>query len=155
MTDQASLTCAQLADPYKALGLALSALSKVEPYAGYKFGELTGTVMGQIQRRHYVFTFQDKLLVGYGGWALCAPETARAWLAGQAVPDFRACLDGPNPVLVTFHAKSRAATFVQIRHMRRLYPGREIFFRRDYAGRRTRIASVVNVGTDGDGVPGR
>ncbi len=146
MEDPADLRCTKLADPYKVLGLALSALSKVEPYASYKFGELTGTVMGQIQRGHYVFTLKDRLLVGYGGWALCTPEAARAWLAGRAVPDYQACLDGPNPVLVTFHSKSRAATFKQIRHMRALYPGREIFFRRDYAGRRTRIASVVNVG---------
>lgn len=150
MTDPADLTCAQLSDPYKALGLALSALSKVEPYAGYKFGELTGTVMGQIQRRHYVFTFQDKLLVGYGGWALCTPEVARAWLDGAAVPDYQACLDGPNPVLVTFLSKRREATFKQIRYMRARYPGREIFFRRDYAGRRTRIASVMNVGAEGE-----
>ena len=70
------------------------------------------------------------------------------------MPDYAACLDGPNPVLVTFHSKSRAATFKQTRHMRALYPGREIFFRRDY-GKRTRIASVRNVEQDAPpGTPG-
>ena len=143
------LRCTQLSDPYKALGLALSALSKVQPYARYRFGELTGTVMGQIQRGHYVFTLKDRLLVAYGGWALCTPEVAQAWIAGRSVPDYEACKNGPNPVLVTFMSKSRTATFRQIRHMRALYPGREIFFRRDYAGQRARTASVLNVGAEG------
>lgn len=71
------------------------------------------------------------------------------WTARRS-PIYQACLEGPSPVLVTFLSKRREATFKQIRYRRARCPGREIFFRRDYAGRRTRIASVRNVGAVGE-----
>jgi len=145
MADPSELSCVRLKDTYKALGLALSVLSKTEPYDRYPFGGLVRTVMGEIQRGHYVLTLEGRRVLGYAGWALCRPETAEAWVAGRAVPCYEDCLNGPCPVLVTFHSKSRAATFRQIRHMRQLYPGARIYFRRDYAGR-SRSAQVLNLG---------
>lgn len=144
MADASELNCIRLKDPFKALGHALSLLAKVDPYARYPFGSLVRTVFGQIQRGHYVLTLEGRAVVGYGGWALCSPETAAAWVEGGSVPAYEDCLDGPCPVLVTFHSKSRAATFRQIRHMREIYPGTRVYFRRDYAAR-WRTASVANV----------
>ena len=142
------LRCIRLRDAYKAAGLALSALSKVEPYARYPFGNLVRTVMGQINRGHYVLTLEGQVVVGYAGWVLCAPEVAEARVAGRAVPPYEQCVDSPNPVLVTFLARHRAATFRQIRRMRELYPGRRVYFRRDYAGR-SRDGRVLNLGRAG------
>ena len=53
---------------------------------------------------------------------------------------------GSAPVLVTFHAKSRDVTFLQIRYLRSLHPGQEVFFRRDYAGGRSRQSRGSNGG---------
>ncbi len=143
---RSGLRCIRLDEPYKALGLAVNMLAKVEPYAHYCMDGLIPTVMAEIQRGHYCFTLQDKRVLGYAGWALCTPEVARAWVEGRYKPNSAECLNGSAPVLVTFHSKSRTATFVQIRYLRSLYPGQEVFFRRDYANGRWRQTKVLNVG---------
>ena len=153
MDDKPALRSFQLGDPYKALGLAANILSKVEPYGHYRMDVLIPTLWAEIQRGHYVFTRQDETVIGYAGWALCDPEVARAWVEGRYTPNYQECVDGSAPVLLTFHSKSRTATVRQIRHMRSLYPGQEVFFRRDYASGLSRHAKVMNIGSTAGATP--
>ena len=149
------LRCIRLDEPYKALGLAANMLAKVEPYAHYRTDALIPTLMAEIQRGHYCFTLQGERVLAYAGWALCTPEVARAWVVGQYKPDYDECLTGSAPVLVTFHSKRRAATLLTIRYLRSLYPGQEVFFRRDYADGQSRHARVLNVGAAAEAPPQR
>lgn len=139
------LRCIRLDDPYRALGLAANMLAKVEPYAQYRMDGLIPTLMAEIQRGHYLFTLKGERVLGYAGWALCTPELARAWVEGRYKPNYAECVNGSAPVLVTFHSKSRAATVLQIRYLRSLYPGQEVFFRRYYGDGHSRHARVLNV----------
>jgi hemolysin-activating ACP:hemolysin acyltransferase len=141
-----AIRCIQFKDSYKALGLAISMLSKIEPYGQYRLNKLVPTLFGEIRRGHYAFAVRGEEVIGYSGWALCSQEVAREWVAGRYKPSYEECVGGICPVLVTFHSKHKAATWPLIRYMRSLYPGQEVFFTRDYAGRKSRDARVLNVG---------
>ncbi len=58
--------------------MAVNLLRHTEPFSTYAFGPFAGNLMGQIKRKHYVFTLEGKRVLGYAGWALCDPEIAEA-----------------------------------------------------------------------------
>lgn len=126
-----------------ALGMAVNLLRFAEPFAGYAFGPFAGNLMGQIRRKHYLFTLSGKRVLGYAGWALCTPEVAEAWLAERYTPRFEECLDGPVFVGLTWFSATPEACFFQARTLRRLFPGQSGLWRRDYGDRRRR-ARVYN-----------
>lgn len=137
------LHCRQVDDPVLALGQAVNLLRRVQPFASYTFGRLANVLMGEIRRRHHVFTFDGKTPVGYAGWALCDEAIARAWIEERYVPTFAECSAGDSWVGITFYAASKEVCLLQARWCRAQYPGLKVFGIRDY-GRRSRQSKVTN-----------
>ena len=127
-----------------ALGMAVNLLRFAEPFSGYAFGPFTGNLMGQIKRKHYFFTVSGKQVLGYAGWALCAPEVAEDWLAERRTPRFEDCIDGSVFVGLTWFSARPEVSFFQARRLRQLFPGQRGLWRRDY-GQRRRRAEVRNI----------
>ena len=138
-----TMHCRQLEDPVLALGQAVNVLRRVEPFASYTFGRLANVLMGEIRRRHYVFTFDAEAPVGYVGWALCDEAIARAWIEERYVPTFAECAAGDSWVGITFYATTKEACLFQARWCRAQYPGLKVFGIRDY-GRRSRQSKTRN-----------
>lgn len=143
MPTSPTMHCRQLDDSALALGQAVDLLRRVQPFAAYTFGKLANVLMGEIRRRHYVFTFDDETPVGYAGWALCDEAIARAWIEQQYVPTFAECSTGDSWVGITFFAATKEACLFQARWCRAQYPGLKVFGIRDY-GRRSRQSTVRN-----------
>lgn len=146
MASESPLQCRQFNDPALALGRAVNLLMRTEPFASYPFGRFTKVLLGQIQRRHYLFTIADSNPVGYVGWAMCSEGVARAWLEEQRVPRYAECRGGDCWVGITFHAATREVCFFQANYLRRKYPGTKAMGIRDY-GHRRRSAAVFNQGS--------
>ncbi len=144
-----AFSCRRFPNPHAALGRAVNLLRGVEPFASYRFGQLSGTLMGQVRRNHYLFTFRDKRIVGYAGWALCEAEMARAWVEGGYVPTYEECLKGDSWIGMTFYADAPGACLYQARQCRLSCPNHKVFFRRDYHGRQ-RTTEVFNRIRDAD-----
>ncbi|MGI9434595.1 MAG: toxin-activating lysine-acyltransferase [Geminicoccaceae bacterium] len=146
MLTHPTLYCRQFEDPIHAFGQAVDLLRRTQPFASYTFGKLTNVLMGEIKRRHYVFTFDDRGPVGYAGWALCDEAIARAWIEERYVPNFAECSSGDSLVGITFYAAKAEVCFFQARWCREQYPGLKVFGIRDY-GRRSRQSEVTNLTT--------
>ena len=145
-SSQRGLSCIRLRNRYEALGLAANMLAKAAPYDRYPVRLLVPTLMAEIRREHYCFTISGGRVLAYAGWAMCSHQVALDWVEGCRMPDYSECVDGDTPVLLTFYSKSAEATRFQIRYLRTLCPGKEVFFRREYAdGRPTHSAGVLNV----------
>ena len=139
------MICRLIPEGDQALGYAINLLQLHEPFAQTRFNELVSTLIGQVRRRHYVFTVQDEEPVGYAGWALCAGEVAEAWVEWQRVPSFAECVDGECFVGLTWFAATREANAFQTRHLRDLYPGAKVYWRRDLAAG-PKVVRVLNKG---------
>ncbi|MDP6344566.1 MAG: hypothetical protein QF578_24570 [Alphaproteobacteria bacterium] len=72
------LKCSRAENDMVALGVAANMLIAAPPFDGMRARDLIGTLLGQISRRHYVFTVQGDQILGYAGWALCAEDIGRA-----------------------------------------------------------------------------
>jgi hemolysin-activating ACP:hemolysin acyltransferase len=138
-----TMHCRQLEDHVVALGQAVNVLRRVQPFASYTFGRLANVLMGEIRRRHYVFTFDAETPVGYVGWTLCDEAIARAWIEERYVPTFAECSAGDSWVGITFYAATKEACLFQARWCRAQYPGLKVFGIRDY-GRRSRQSKTKN-----------
>jgi hemolysin-activating ACP:hemolysin acyltransferase len=75
--------------PYVALGLAVNHLMTKPAFASLPFGECSGGLVGQINRKHYYFVVDTKNQVqGFVGWAVPTKDKAEAWVEGHGgVPD--------------------------------------------------------------------
>ena len=137
------MNCRRIADDMLAFGHAANLLRRAQPFASYPFGNFAGVLMGQIRRKHYVFTVADKRVVGYAGWAMCREDVARDWVDRNIMPDFDACNRGDCLVVATFYGESRDVTFMQARHVRESHPNVKVYGRRDYSDR-MRPTNVFN-----------
>lgn len=72
-----AITIRALDPSYTTLGIALHFLARRAPFSGFRFGDLTQTVDDQIRRRHALFAFDDRRVVGYLGWHLYDLAVAR------------------------------------------------------------------------------
>ena len=140
-----ALCCVQLDDDARAFHAAVQLLRRVEPFLHYPFGDLSATLLSQLRRRHYALTVQGERVVGYAGWALCDRDMARDWVEDRRVPTTAETLAGSTVVIMTFCALIRPAVFVQLRHIRELYPGTEFYFRRAYQDARSRPGRLLNM----------
>ena len=137
------MQCRQFKDPVMALGRATNLLMRTAPFASFEFGRFSKVLLGQIRRRHYVFTIAEGVPVGYAGWALCDEDVARAWIEERSVPSYDQCRNGNCWVGITFYAASREVCFFQARFLRRQYPGMKGMTIRD-DGVRRRATSFLN-----------
>jgi hypothetical protein len=51
-------------------------------FARLPFGHWARVLIGQINRRHYLFVARGKTLVGFAGWAFATRDKAESWIAG-------------------------------------------------------------------------
>lgn len=72
-----TITIRALDPSYTTLGIALHFLARRAPFSGFRFGDLTQTVDDQIRRRHALFAFDERRVVGYLGWHLYDLAEAR------------------------------------------------------------------------------
>jgi hemolysin-activating ACP:hemolysin acyltransferase len=124
------VACRTLSNELTALGLAASFLAGIAEFRDEPLGRILPTLAGQVRRQHYILAFRGERLVGYGGWALCEADIARAWAENRGAPTFEQCLAGDVLTMMTVAAADAAAIAAMWRHVRALYPGRA------YVGRR-------------------
>ena len=137
--EPAALVCRRFKNPMIAFGAAVDLLRPHKPFSEATFGTYASVLRGQIAREHYVFAVKNKLVVGYVGWALCSEEVARAWTEQRHAPTYAECLSGDCWVGLTYYATSRQVTFALMGHIKRRYPGYEIFGLRRYQDGRERF----------------
>ena len=112
----------QFARPALALGVAASFLAVRRPFAAQSSQEFIGTLMGQIERKHYVLTFDESGIVGFLGWGLCDRQTARDWAEGRKAPSYEQCLSGDTVVLFSVAASKAEVLKAHRRELKRRYP---------------------------------
>jgi hypothetical protein len=107
----ADLVCRRFKNPVFAFGAAVDLLRTHKPFLEAPFGAYASVLRGQIAREHYVFAVQNRMVVGYVGWALCNEDVALAWTQRRHAPKYKECLSGDCWVGLTYYAKSLHATF--------------------------------------------
>lgn len=144
------IICRQLQRPMLALGIAANLLRRKPPFSNFNFGRMTGVLIGQIRRNHYLISFRNGQPVGYVGWAVTTTEIAERWLNEGYTPKYHECITGDCCVLLTVYSESPDITLYEIRQARRRYPNHRIYFMRDYAKKKkSRKAHVLNVASSG------
>jgi hemolysin-activating ACP:hemolysin acyltransferase len=121
-----ALTTRMIDQPYLALGIAVHFLSRRQPFAGFRFGDLVQTVDGQIRRRHALFSFEGQRVVGYLGWALCEEEDAREFARTGRPPPPERLARGDVVWLLTAASVTPGALKAMIDAGKSLYPGRRV-----------------------------
>lgn len=139
------IECRQHPNDATSIGMVVELLHEVPPFSDMTARELTGTVIGQIRRGHYVLAVQDERVIGYVGWALASEEIAKGWAEGRHRPTYEESMDGDCVILMMWYAQSAAATRRLARFLRRLYPGYRFYGRRMKDGRPSRPLSVRDI----------
>jgi hemolysin-activating ACP:hemolysin acyltransferase len=95
-------------DPYVACGRTVAYLMRFGVFARLPFGHLARLIVGQINRRSYVFVIDDQgAVVGYCGWAQTSREQAQDWLERNV--DIDDASGGPVCIVNIWQASSGAA----------------------------------------------
>lgn len=137
----------RLKSSYEALGLALDFLAREAPFDGFRAGFLAAALKHQLATGCHIVAVHEDKLVGYAGWIRIDRASGEAWVKGE-----RAELDAVPPhlydavALTIVRAEARDIVTGLIRSCRRAEAGRQVFFKRDYAGGGERRNTVFNAG---------
>lgn len=138
-----SLKAVQEPDAVKALGWAVSYLMTKPAFAALPFGHWSRTLVGQINRRHYLFATRGGDIVGFFGWGLTSQDKAEAWLNGDYDLSNKDCLDGDCIVINAWEASdSEVQKFVVGKFREVILSRRLIYAKRFYKDGRTRPLKV-------------
>lgn len=77
----------RLVDKRVAVGVTVAYLQRSSVFRNQRFGSLIGTVIGQVERDHYLLFWQDGRLVGVVGWGYCSYGFGQSWLSGTLSGD--------------------------------------------------------------------
>jgi hemolysin-activating ACP:hemolysin acyltransferase len=77
------LRAIRVKDSCRALGMAVSFLMTEPSFARLPFGAWTSVLIGQINRKHYLFAVKGNRVVGFVGWHQTDEAGAERWLAGK------------------------------------------------------------------------
>lgn len=138
------LKCLRPDNPYAALGFAVSYLMTKKAFAKQPFGVWSRVLVGQINRKHFLFVSENGKIVGFAGWAITTREHAENWLAARA--DIPAdCADkGEMFVFNAWAADDIAVNRFLVGEMRPYVTGLElIYFKRYYDDGRVRPAKLT------------
>lgn len=115
-------------NPYSACGRTVSYLMKIPNLARLPFGQLSGLIVGQINRGHYFFIVDaSSAICGYCGWTQTGHEQAEAWLENNVELSGAVMLNGPVCVVNIWQASTRQANATIIGALRALiYPATEL-----------------------------
>jgi hemolysin-activating ACP:hemolysin acyltransferase len=139
-----TLRVLQPATPAAALGLAVSHLMTKPAFANLKFGDWSRILVGQINRKHYLFVVDARGdIQGFMGWALASREHAEAWAEGRRGLTFEDSKGGDCMVINAWAANSTKVTRFMLREARRIGQDKiAIYYKRHYEDGTTRAASV-------------
>jgi hypothetical protein len=124
----------QFPRPAFALGLAASFLATREPFSQQPAKQFIGTILGQIERKHYLITLEDQKVVGFLGWGLTSYETAMAWAKAERTPSYQDCLEGDTVLLFSVAASRPEVVRAQRKALKERYPDFRLIGRRVKGG---------------------
>jgi hemolysin-activating ACP:hemolysin acyltransferase len=148
-----NIVCRQAGRPIEALGIAVELMFRRRPFADFRFGQVVLMLRGQITRGHYLIAYRDGRPVGYSGWAECSREIGERWLREGYAPTHEECMGGDCAMLITVVSSESETTAALIHAMRARYPNRRVYFKREYAGGKTRKAVAFNRAAAGADTP--
>jgi hemolysin-activating ACP:hemolysin acyltransferase len=121
-------------NPFLALGLAVNHLMTKPAFAQLRFGDWSRILVGQINRKHFIFVVDDSnQLQGFLGWALATKDKAEAWLSGRGGLSFDDSFDGDCIVFNAWSSNSAAVNRVLLGAARRVMAGKDTaYFKRYY-----------------------
>jgi len=143
----ATVRIVTLAGSFETFGLVLDHLSRIQPFATYSLGNFSRALQHQLQERTNVAALAGNRITGYCGWLPTTRANAAAWIANSDSLRPVGGSDADAVALAVVTASDRGTLLRLIREARRLSPGKQVFFKREYAGegRPARKASVWNV----------
>lgn len=132
-------------NPFVALGLAVNHLMTMPAFASLKFGEWSRILVGQINRKHFLFVVDDKNQVqGFLGWALTSRDRAEAWLEGRGALSFEDSLDGDCVIFNAWAGKGLKVNRILLQEGRKIMEGKEmVYFKRHYKDGTTRPSCLT------------
>jgi hemolysin-activating ACP:hemolysin acyltransferase len=129
----------QVGDPARALGTAVSYLMSKPAFARLPFGHWARVLIGQINRRHYLFVSRGKTIVGFAGWAFTTRDKADSWIAGVSDSSFEDSKDGEIFVINAWEASTPEVHHFLVDAMRKVGQGKEmVYYKRFYNNGRVR-----------------
>jgi len=135
-----------------ALGMAVAFFMTDPVFAALPFGHWSRVLVGQINRKHYVFIVQGEKVVGFAGWAFATREKAETWLTGKQELSFADSLKGEIVLVNAWKATTREAHRALIAIGRGVMKTKEaVYYKRFYADGRYRpvrlnVNDFVNAG---------
>jgi hemolysin-activating ACP:hemolysin acyltransferase len=125
--------------PAVALGLAVNHLMTKPAFARQAFGEWARILVGQINRKHYCFAVDGKIVQGFAGWALVSRENADAWVEGRRALSYKDCIEGDCLIFNAWSANSFRVHRFMVDEARKIIRDRKtIYFKRYYDDGTTR-----------------
>lgn len=134
----------QLKPTMEALGVVLAFICREQPYSEFRAAKIIAAVQHQLTARCHVCLIEDERLVAYAGWLPVTQGDAERWMAGESNLSPAPSSDTRVAALTIVSALGRRHVPLLIRECRRLLPQHAVYFKRDYAGGRTRKSKVVN-----------
>ncbi|MGL4490155.1 MAG: toxin-activating lysine-acyltransferase [Rhizobiaceae bacterium] len=143
--DQPSFRLAQPKSPAVALGMAVSYLMTKPAFASLKFGDWSRILVGQINRKHFIFVVDEEgKTCGFAGWGLTSEQKAEAWADGTRALQYEDCVSGECIVFNAWAADSTAIHRFMVDETRKFGRGLKFaYFKRHYSDGRTRPARMV------------
>lgn len=130
-------------DPMRALGMAVSYLMRQPSFAALPFGHWSRTLVGQINRGHYLFAARGAEPVGFLGWAFTNEAAAEDWLAGRRGIPGREANEGDCLLINAWQASDPEANAFILDQARRIALTRRLVYaKRYYPSGRTRPVKV-------------
>ena len=108
-------------------------LSRVKGYETAHFGPLARAVSMQLERGTHIAAFDGNTLIGFAGGLPVDATKAELWFKGEGM--LTVLPKGINTntwSLSVFASHDPKIVALMLRHLRGLYPGVTVYFRRDY-----------------------
>jgi hemolysin-activating ACP:hemolysin acyltransferase len=118
--------------PTVALGLAVNHLMTKPAFARQTFGEWARILVGQINREHYWFAVDGKIVQGFAGWALTSRENADAWVEDRRTLSYEDCLEGDCLIFNAWSANSSRVQRFMVDEARKIIRHRKAIYAKRY-----------------------
>jgi len=138
------LKVVQPRDSRVALGMAVNYLMTDPAFARLPFGQWSRVLVGQINRRHFVFVIERDKVVGFVGWAFATKAKAEAWLTANRDLSFADSKTGEIVLANVWKASTPAANRFLVQAFRSVIRGKQmIYTKRFYRDGRIRPVRVA------------
>lgn len=133
------LRAIQPRDSRAALGMSVAFLMGDPAFARLPFGHWSRVLVGQINRRHFVFVVDGSQTAGFAGWAFASKAKAEAWLAGGQDLNFGDSQSGEIVIVNAWKATTPAAHRSLVDVVRRVIRTKDaVYYKRSYGDGRVR-----------------